>query len=176
MAGEEQRPAQSCLREGISTRWRKRQRGRRRRPRRRPKRQSSGWRRPSYTWRTSSTGFALCCPVLKTDPMFGEQRLMNGQNNGYQIHPRLKWILWKVRRQWVRPTWEDSSPLEDIVNVLYHDPLDILQLGVERAQVPSTSVVRVRLLGLLDVRVWKKGVILQVTSTNICQNLRERGK
>ena len=49
---------------------------------------------------------------------------------------------------------ENDAPLQHVVNVLDHDPLDVVKLGVDVGQVPGSSPaprVSVRLLGLLNV-------------------------
>ena len=46
-----------------------------------------------------------------------------------------------------------TPALQDVVDVLDHDPLDVLEFAVQRRQVPPAASVGVRLLGLLDVRV-----------------------
>lgn len=51
-------------------------------------------------------------------------------------------------------TGESLSSLQHLLDVGHHDPLDVLQLRVDAAQVPPRSAVNVRLLGFLDVGVW----------------------
>jgi len=48
---------------------------------------------------------------------------------------------------------ERLSALEDVVDVLYHDALHILEFGVDGAEVPPRPRVRVIFLRLLDVVV-----------------------
>lgn len=52
-------------------------------------------------------------------------------------------------------TGQSLASLQHLLYVGYHDPLHVLQLRVDAAQVPSRSAVNVRLLGFLDVCVWK---------------------
>lgn len=52
-------------------------------------------------------------------------------------------------------TGESLASLQHLLYVSYHDPLHVLQLCVDAAQIPSCSAVDVRLLGFLDVCVWK---------------------
>jgi hypothetical protein len=50
-------------------------------------------------------------------------------------------------------TREHGSPLQDIINILHHNALNILKLGIQRTEVPMSSIVHIRALGLLDVCV-----------------------
>lgn len=51
-------------------------------------------------------------------------------------------------------TRQGLSPLQHLLYVSHHDPLDVLQLRVDAAQIPPSSTVNVGLLGFLDVGVW----------------------
>lgn len=53
----------------------------------------------------------------------------------------------------LRRTRQGLSPLQHLLYVGHHDPLDVLQLRVNAAQIPPCSAVNVRLLGFLDVGV-----------------------
>lgn len=55
----------------------------------------------------------------------------------------------------MRLTGERLASLQHLLYISYHDPLHILQLCVDAAQVPSRSAVDVRLLCFLDVCVWR---------------------
>lgn len=51
-------------------------------------------------------------------------------------------------------TRESLSSLQHLLYVRHHDPLYVLELRVDAAQIPPRSAVNVRLLGFLDVGVW----------------------
>lgn len=51
-------------------------------------------------------------------------------------------------------TRESLSSLQHLLYVRHHDPLYVLELRVDAAQIPSRPAVNVRLLGFLDVGVW----------------------
>lgn len=51
-------------------------------------------------------------------------------------------------------TRQGLPSLQHLLYVSHHDPLDVLQLRVDAAQIPPSSTVNVRLLGFLDVGVW----------------------
>lgn len=50
-------------------------------------------------------------------------------------------------------TRESFSSLQDLLDVGHHDPLHVLQLCVDVAQIPSCSAVDIRLLRFLNVGV-----------------------
>lgn len=54
----------------------------------------------------------------------------------------------------MRLTGERLASLQHLLYISYHDPLHILQLCVDAAQIPSGSAVDVRLLCFLNVCVW----------------------
>lgn len=59
-------------------------------------------------------------------------------------------------------TRERLPSLQDLLDVRHHDPLHVLQLSVDAAQVPSGSAVDVQLLGFLNVGVWGSGINEQI--------------
>lgn len=69
---------------------------------------------------------------------------------------------WQNKWEWInkfswcdfRLTGERLASLQHLLYISYHDPLHILQLCVDAAQIPSRSAVDVRLLCFLDVCVW----------------------
>lgn len=59
-------------------------------------------------------------------------------------------------------TRQGLSSLQHLLYVGHHDPLDVLQLRVDAAQIPPRSAVDVRLLGFLDVSVCEGAASNQV--------------
>ena len=53
-------------------------------------------------------------------------------------------------------TGQLRSPLQDVVNVLHHNALHVVQLAVDVVQVTARPAVHKRLLCLLDVRVCER--------------------
>ena len=54
-------------------------------------------------------------------------------------------------------TGQLRSPLQDVVDILHHDTLYVVQFSVDVVQVPTRPTVHERLLRLLDVRVCGRG-------------------
>lgn len=84
------------------------------------------------------------------------------KNQGIWEHPILQIIQKDTASEETWPglrshglTRESLSSLQHLLYVSHHDPLHVLELCVDAAQIPSRSAVNVRLLGFLDVGVWR---------------------
>lgn len=80
-------------------------------------------------------------------------------DNEFEEHHIYRLVVWP-NETWTQLrdyglTRESLASLQHLLYVSHHDPLYVLQLCVDAAQIPSRSAVNVRLLGFLDVGVWR---------------------
>lgn len=100
--------------------------------------------------------FSVAAILLRQRREIAGFRVESWRKRGPNWHCRFWfWNKWRCKSRWTFVlTGKCFSSLQYFLNICHHYPLNILELCVDAAQVPSGSAVNVCLLVFLDIRVW----------------------